>query len=78
MAIRRTTVVLEEDLYREAKRLAVEQDKSFKEIIEEAVRSFLRGASQPAARRSRSHFGLYPGRAVGDLRRETLYRSVRK
>jgi predicted transcriptional regulator len=39
----RTTVVLEKELYRQVKRLALEQDKTLKEIIEQALRSYLRG-----------------------------------
>jgi hypothetical protein len=39
----RTTIVLEKELYRQAKRLALEQDKTLKEIIEQALRVYLRG-----------------------------------
>jgi hypothetical protein len=42
----RTTIVLEKELYRQAKRLALEQDKTLKEIIEQALRSYLRGDQQ--------------------------------
>lgn len=78
MANRRTTVVLDEHLYRQAKRVAVEQDKSLKNVLEEALRAFLWG--EPPHRRSahRSRFGVYPGKARTDLRRETLYRDLLK
>ena len=78
MESRRTTVVLDELLYRQAKRVAVEQDKSLKEIIEEALRSFLRGGQQRMRKAAGPRFGVYPGKARTDLRRETIYRDLRK
>ena len=64
MENRRTTVVLDELLYREAKRAAVEQDKSLKEIIEEALRIFLRGGQQRMRKGAGPRFGVYSGRPV--------------
>lgn len=76
MGNRRTTVVLDEILYRQAKRVAMEHDKSLKEILEEALRAFLRGGEP--RRTGGPRFGVYPGKARKDLRRETLYRDLRK
>jgi len=78
METRRTTVVLAEDLYRQAKRIALEEDKSLKEIIEEAVRTFLGRGYRGRRRTAGARFGVYPGKAVADVRRETLYKSLRK
>lgn len=78
MGNRRTTVVLDESLYRQAKRVAVEQDKSLKEIIEEALRAFLSGGQQRRGRAGGPRFGVYPGKPLTDLRRETLYRDLLK
>lgn len=78
MDYRRTTVVLEESLYRQAKRRALERDKTLKELIEEALRTFLRGGKQAGEVTKGPRFGVYPGKPLTDLRRETIYRHVRK
>lgn len=78
MESRRTTVILDRDLYRQAKRMAVERETSLKEVIQEALRTFLRVGPQPAPPEKRSRFGAYRGRATGDLRRTTMYRDIRK
>lgn len=78
MENRRTTVVLERDLYRQAKRVALEQDRSLKEIIEEALRLFLKEGGQEAGKGREARFGIYPGKARTDLRRETIYRDLLK
>ena len=44
----RTTIVLEKELYRQAKRLALEQDTTLKEVVERALRAYLRGDQQGA------------------------------
>lgn len=46
----RTTIVLERELYRQAKRLALEQDKTLKEIVEQALRAYRRGDSREGKR----------------------------
>ena len=78
MENRRTTVVLEPELYRHAKRVALEQDKSLKEIIEEALRLFLRGGGREGRKGARTRFGVYPAKARTGLRRETIYRDFLK
>jgi predicted transcriptional regulator len=78
MESRRTTIVLEKELYRQAKRLAVEQDKSLKEIVEEALRAYLHGDQQRGQRSVRGRFGVYAGKVRGSLRRESIYQDVLK
>jgi metal-responsive CopG/Arc/MetJ family transcriptional regulator len=78
MGERRTTVVLEEHLYREVKRFAAEQDTSLKDIVEQALRTFLQASRRRAGRSAGPRFGVYPGKAVTDLRRETLYPALLK
>jgi metal-responsive CopG/Arc/MetJ family transcriptional regulator len=74
----RTTIVLEKELYRQVKRLALDQDKTLKEIIEQALRSYLRG-DHPTGQRSRTErFGVYAGKVRGSLRRENIYRDILK
>jgi hypothetical protein len=74
----RTTIVLEKELYRQAKRLALEQDKTLKEIIEQALRSYLRGDQQRGQRSRGGRFGVYAGKSRGSLRRENIYRDILK
>lgn len=76
MGNRRTTVVLEESLYRQAKKGAVEMDKSLKEIIEEALRGFLMGDQGQRETVARPRFGIYPGKPTAATRREDLYRDA--
>ncbi|HSE85411.1 MAG TPA: ribbon-helix-helix protein, CopG family [Candidatus Binatia bacterium] len=74
----RTTIVLEKELYRQVKRLALEQDKTLKEIIEQALRSYLRGDHEPRQKSRGGRFGVYAGKVRGSLRRENLYRDMLK
>ena len=74
----RTTIVLEKELCRQVKRLALEQDKTLKEIIEEALRAYLRGGHEPGQKGRRGRFGVYTGKVRSSLRRENLYRDILK
>ena len=74
----RTTIVLEKELYRQAKRLALEQDKTLKEIVEQALRAYLRGDQQRRQKNRAGRFGVYAGKFRGSLRRESLYRDILK
>jgi len=77
MESRRTTIVLEKELYRGAKRLALEQDKTLKEIVDEALRAYLTG-DQRGQRSRRACFGVYHGKVCGNLKRESIYRHLLK
>ena len=78
MENRRTTVVLEKELYREAKRVALEQDKTLKEVVEQALRAYL-GWDKVGVQRSREgRFGVYTAKVRGSLRRESIYRDSLK
>ena len=75
----RTTIVLEKELYRQAKRLALEQDTTLKEIIEQALRSYLRGDQQRGQRSGGGRrFRVYAGKSRGGLSRENIYRDILK
>jgi metal-responsive CopG/Arc/MetJ family transcriptional regulator len=74
----RTTIVLEKELYRQVKRLALEQDKTVKEIIEQALRSYLRGDHPAGQKDGKRRFGVYAGKIRGSLRRENIYRDILK
>lgn len=73
----RTTIVLEKELYRQVKRLALEQDKTVKEIVELALRAYLRGDDQ-RQRSKKGRFGVYAGKARRSLRREDIYQDIPK
>ncbi len=74
----RTTIVLEKELYRQIKRLALDQDMTLKEIVETAIRAYLRGDHERAQRSRGGRFGVYTGKVRGSLRRENIYRDILK
>jgi hypothetical protein len=74
----RTTIVLEKELYRQAKRFALEQDTTLKEVVERALRAYLRGDQQGAQKSKGGRFGVYPGKVRGSLGRENIYRDILK
>ena len=74
----RTTIVLERELYRQAKRLALEQDKTLKEIVEQALRAYFRGDQQRGQKTRGGKFGVYAGKVRGGLSRENIYRDILK
>ena len=74
----RTTIVLEKELYKQVKRLALEQDMTLKEIVEKAIRAYLRGDHERAQRGRGGRFGVYSGKVRGSLRREDIYRDILK
>lgn len=47
MQLQRTTVRIHKPLYKQAKKLAVEQDKSIQEILNEALRTYLDNPTMP-------------------------------
>jgi len=70
MADKRTTVTIEENLLKEAKREALEADKTLKEIFEEGLRERLR-QKKPKGRKVK--FTAYPLGVKGNLSREEIY-----
>ena len=69
--MRRTTLVLDDELYREVKRKAIDRGRPMRTLVQEALRMYL---SLPTpSRQSRPKFGVYRFRVKGDLRRETIY-----
>lgn len=78
MKTRRTTLILEEGLYKQAKRLALDQDKHFKDVVREALQVYI--ARGPAAL---SEHDLPPHRAWslgirGTMSRREIYRDYMK
>jgi Arc/MetJ family transcription regulator len=69
----RTTVMLDDDLYREVKRKAIDRARPMRTLVEEALRTYL-GLPRGPAKARRPKFGVYHFRIKGDLRRETIYR----
>ena len=72
--MRRTTVVLDEELYRRAKKTAVDQRQSFKRLLESALVSYLSKPLIISPKKKKSpKFGVYRATVRGSLRREDLY-----
>jgi len=74
MGFRRTTVALDEELYRQVKRRAVDLDRPIREIVQEALRLFCQGRPAAPARRKMPNFGAYRFRVKGGLNRSEIYR----
>ena len=67
----RTTLNLDEDVLAQAKRLAAKTKRPFREVVNEALRSGLRGAAGAAATRayrtSPHNLGLRPGLSLDNI-----------
>ena len=70
--MQRTTFMLDEELYRQVKRKAVDRGKPMRMLVEEALRMYLGLAARRPMGRKPS-FGVYRFRVKGDLRRKTIY-----
>ncbi|MBI2885194.1 MAG: ribbon-helix-helix protein, CopG family [Candidatus Omnitrophica bacterium] len=68
----RTTVDLDDQLYRAVKRKAVDQGQSMRTVMEEALRTYL-GMILGSRRRPQPKFGVYDVRIRSSLRREDIY-----
>ncbi len=69
----RTTVILDEELYRNAKKTAVDQRQSFTQLLEAALRGYLSKPLMISPKKKPVKFGVYRVKIKGDLRRETIY-----
>jgi hypothetical protein len=68
----RTTVMLDDDLYREVKRTAVDRGRPMRALMEEALSIYLHRAPG-RTKAALPKFGVYPARVHGALRREDIY-----
>lgn len=72
MAIK-TTLKLDETLVKEAKRKALEEDKTLQEVVDLALRKFL-NKKIPTRKVGIDELTAYPLKVKGTLRREDLYK----
>ena len=70
--MRRTTLILDDDLYRAVKRKAVDRGRPMRVLVEEALRTYLGLRAEPK-RGTVPKFGVYKARITGDLRRGDIY-----
>lgn len=73
----RTTVMLDEDLYRHMKRTAVDRGRPMRVLIEDALRKYF-GLTQRLPKGKLPSFGVYNARIVGSLRRADIYEDYLK
>lgn len=73
MGIRRTTIALDERLYRQVKQTALLQDLSIKDVVQEALRLFCSGRLATSRPARRPRFGAYRFGITGSLRRVDIY-----
>jgi metal-responsive CopG/Arc/MetJ family transcriptional regulator len=69
----RTTVMLQDELYREVKRKAIDRGRPMRVLVEEAIRAYL-GLAQRLGRGKPPKFGVYNARVIGSLRRADIYK----
>jgi len=74
MGFRRTTVALDEELYRQVKRKAIDLDRPIREIVQEALRLFCQGQQAASTHNKMPRFGAYRSRIKGSLSRAEIYR----
>lgn len=71
----RTTVRLEEKLYKEARKKAIDERRSFTDIVSIALESYIRLKKKD--KRKRFDLKIYDlGKIKGDLRRNEIYEDV--
>ena len=68
----RTTIMLDETLYRHIKRTAVDRGRSMRMLVEDALRKQFGFSRRPPKGKVPS-FGVYNARIVGSLRRADIY-----
>lgn len=71
----RTTLLMDDELYRTVKRSAVDRGRPMRTLVEEALRRYL-GVQSRHARRTTVRFGVYPGRVKGTCSRREIYGHV--
>jgi len=69
----RTTLMLDEELYRAVKRTAVDRGRPMRALVEEALRTYLGLGAKPKPG-SVPKFGVYKAKVTGSLRREDIYK----
>lgn len=77
MGFHRTTVVLDERLYRQVKQTAFQQDKTIREVVQQALEWFCQGRLGSRARARMPRFGAYRSRVKGSLSRSSIYEDIR-
>jgi len=65
--------MLDEELYRQVKRKAVDRGRPMRALVEEAIRTYL-GLTQKPGPGKRPKFGVYNARVIGSLRRADIYK----
>ena len=74
----RTTIELEETLYRLARKTAIDRDKPFKELVGEALQQYLlRLGVETPKRKPDPMPGVYPSQVTGTLSRRDIYADLK-
>lgn len=71
----RTTVRFEENLFKDARKKAIDQGIAFADIVNEALKNFLK--KQPKVKKQKFEFKVYDMGAIkGSLSRTELYENI--
>lgn len=71
----RTTVKLDSDMYKQARKMAIDHDIAFTEIVNEALKTYLR--SLPKEKKIKFELKVYNmGKNKGDFKRIEIYENI--
>ena len=71
----RTTVRFEDNLFKDARKIAIDRGMVFADIVNEALRNFLE--KQPKVKKQKFELKVYNiGKIKGSLRRKDLYEDI--
>lgn len=71
----RTTVRFEDNLFKDARKIAIDKGMVFADIVNEALRNFLE--KQPKVKKQKFEFKVYNiGKIKGSLHRKDLYEDI--
>lgn len=71
----RTTVRFEENLFKDARKLAIDKGLGFAELVNEALKNFL--SKQPRVKKQKFEFKVYDmGKIKGSISRADIYEDI--
>jgi len=73
MGFYRTTLMLDEAIYRRIKRMAVDRNQPIRAVVQEALRLFCEGRLPSSRKAGMPRFGRYRFRLKEGLRRADIY-----
>lgn len=71
----RTTIILDEDTFKEAKKYAIDKRSAFSDLVSQSLKSYLQGRKRPTAHKF--DLRIYRmGKVKGRLARSEIYEDI--